>query len=68
MITPIKQLALDAALYKTQRDELAAALREVIESCRGSFAKDWARGLRCPNPSVDGPKFARAEALLEKLS
>ena len=55
---------------KLQREhaELVEALRAVIESCRSSGKRDgWTGSLRCPNPVVDGPKFAHAEALLSKL-
>ena len=52
---------------KGQRDNLAESLRECIEAVRADLNCSWTGGLRCPNPTVDGPKFERAEKLLAAL-
>ena len=65
---PITYQQLEKDYHKAvqQRDELAKALRDCVEACRAGRGR-WTGGMRCPNPPIDGPKFAHAESLLAKL-
>jgi len=53
---------------RADRDALAVALAECVNSCKASGKSRWAEAMRSPNPTIDGPKFERAENLLKAIA
>lgn len=51
---------------KEDKKLLSISLQMILNACRAGISCDWTGGIRCPNPSTDGPTFAHAEKILAK--